>query len=88
MSTGDGLHFSIVIVGRGGPIFIPAKLVAGKSVTSTYKLNSYFFFCVQVEAPFIPKCKGSGDTSNFDDYEEEVLRISSTERCAKEFAEF
>lgn len=45
-------------------------------------------FSLKVEAPFIPKCKGSGDTSNFDDYEEEVLRISSTERCAKEFADF
>jgi len=45
-------------------------------------------FQKKVEAPFIPKCKGSGDTSNFDDYEEEVLRISSTERCAKEFADF
>jgi len=43
---------------------------------------------VQVEAPFLPKCKGPGDPSNFDDYEEEPLRISSTEKCAKEFAEF
>ncbi|XP_050403455.1 cAMP-dependent protein kinase catalytic subunit beta isoform X3 [Patella vulgata] len=42
----------------------------------------------KVEAPFIPKHKGAGDTSNFDDYEEEALRISSTEKCAKEFADF
>ncbi|CAE1178605.1 PKA [Acanthosepion pharaonis] len=42
----------------------------------------------KVEAPFIPKCKGPGDASNFDDYEEEPLRISSTEKCAKEFADF
>jgi len=41
-----------------------------------------------VEAPFVPKCKGPGDSSNFDEYEEEALRITSTEKCPKEFAEF
>ncbi|VDL87645.1 unnamed protein product [Nippostrongylus brasiliensis] len=41
-----------------------------------------------VEAPFLPKCRGPGDASNFDDYEEEPLRISGTEKCSKEFAEF
>ncbi|KAM9115081.1 cAMP-dependent protein kinase catalytic subunit alpha-like [Pangshura tecta] len=42
----------------------------------------------KVEAPFVPKCKGSGDTSNFDDYAEEEIRVSTTEKFAKEFAEF
>lgn len=42
----------------------------------------------KVEAPFLPKCKGPGDSSNFEEYEEEPLRISSTEKCAKEFADF
>ncbi|CAM5169292.1 unnamed protein product [Eretmochelys imbricata] len=41
-----------------------------------------------VEAPFIPKCRGPGDTSNFDDYEEEEIQVSTTEQCAEEFAEF
>ncbi|KAF4528521.1 hypothetical protein B566_EDAN015601 [Ephemera danica] len=45
-------------------------------------------FQKKVEAPFSPRCKGPGDTSNFDEYEEETLRISSTEKCAKEFADF
>ena len=48
----------------------------------------YLFHNFQIEAHFIPKCKGAGDTSNFDDYEEEPLRISSTEKCTKEFSDF
>ena len=48
------------------------------------KLHSLF----QVEAPFLPKCRGPGDSSNFDDYEEEPLRISSQEKCSKEFSDF
>ena len=51
-------------------------------------LKNLIFYVFQVEAHFKPTCKGAGDTSNFDDYEEEPLRISSTEKCAKEFADF
>ena len=43
---------------------------------------------LKVEAPFIPKCKGPGDPSNFDDYEEEALTVADTDKCAKEFADF
>jgi len=42
----------------------------------------------ETDAPFVPKCKGAGDSSNFDEYEEEPLRVASTEKCVKEFAEF
>lgn len=45
-------------------------------------------FALQVEAPLIPKTKGAGDTCNFDEYEEEPLRISVAEKCPKEFADF
>ena len=66
-----------------------------KAGVNDIKLHKWFsstdwiaVFQKKIEAPFIPKCRGPGDTSNFDDYEEEALRISSTEKCAKEFAEF
>lgn len=53
-----------------------------------YSPNKACGSLLQVEAPFIPKCRGPGDTSNFDDYEEEEIRVSVTEKCGKEFAEF
>ena len=43
---------------------------------------------LQVEAPFIPKCRGPGDPSNFEEWEEEPLRISSKETFAAEFVDF
>ncbi|KTG03666.1 hypothetical protein cypCar_00014357 [Cyprinus carpio] len=42
----------------------------------------------QIDAPIIPKCRGPGDTSNFDEYDEEDIRVSVTEKCTKEFLEF
>jgi len=42
----------------------------------------------KLEPPFIPKTKGPGDASNFDEYEEEPLRIATTEKFGKEFEEF
>jgi protein kinase A len=60
-------------------------LITNATETST---NVVYVIILQIEAHFIPKCKGAGDTSNFDDYEEEPLRISSTEKCTKEFSDF
>ena len=45
-------------------------------------------YLVQVDAPFIPKTKSAGDASNFDNYEEEPLKTSATEKFAKEFVDF
>ena len=42
----------------------------------------------QVTAPFVPRVKGAGDTSNFDPYDEEPLNSSPTELFPREFAEF
>ena len=64
-----------------------------------FALNSFIIVCIsqadatalfipQLDAPFIPKCKGAGDTSNFDDYDEEPLRISSSEKYHNEFEDF
>ena len=44
-------------------------------------------FNQKLKAPFIPETKGPADTSHFDTYKEEALKISSTEQCAEEFAD-
>ena len=59
-----------------------------RSLLGLYACDHCEIMLFQVDAPFLPKCKGPGDPSNFDDYEEEPLRISSTEKCTKEFLEF
>ena len=40
------------------------------------------------EAPFIPKCQGPGEASNFCNYEEEPLDICPTDAFAEDFADF
>ncbi|XP_063718473.1 cAMP-dependent protein kinase catalytic subunit beta-like [Symsagittifera roscoffensis] len=42
----------------------------------------------KLEAPFVPKCKGAGDHSNFDKYEETPLRHSINNKYSKEFDDF
>jgi protein kinase A len=42
----------------------------------------------KVPVPFVPKTKNPGDYSNFDDYEEEPLKIASNDKFTKEFADF
>lgn len=41
-----------------------------------------------LEAPFVPDIKSAGDTSNFDEYDEEPLKISKNLKFSKEFVEF
>ena len=43
---------------------------------------------LQEKAPFIPECKGKGDFSNFDDYEEVPLKVAKQDKYAKEYADF
>uniref|UniRef100_A0A8C1SIQ2 cAMP-dependent protein kinase n=1 Tax=Cyprinus carpio TaxID=7962 RepID=A0A8C1SIQ2_CYPCA len=50
--------------------------------------NHKWFATTDWIAIYERKCRGPGDTSNFDDYEEEDIRVSVTEKCAKEFSEF
>jgi len=42
----------------------------------------------KVDPPYVPKSKGPGDASNFDEYDEEPLRTSMNEKMAKEFSDF
>ncbi|XP_017879768.1 cAMP-dependent protein kinase catalytic subunit beta-like [Ceratina calcarata] len=42
----------------------------------------------KIQPSFIPKCASPEDTSNFDHYDEEHLRVDAVDRYAKEFANF
>ncbi|KAK1127405.1 protein kinase A catalytic subunit [Melipona bicolor] len=42
----------------------------------------------KIQPSFIPKCTTEEDTSNFDVYEEEPLKVSTMDRYVKEFANF
>ncbi|ESN96796.1 hypothetical protein HELRODRAFT_67692, partial [Helobdella robusta] len=42
----------------------------------------------RIQATFLPACKDDSDPGNFDDYDEEPLRIAVNEKHALEFAEF
>ena len=50
--------------------------------------NQFALFLFQPDAPFIPKVTGAGDTQNFDEYDEEPIKVSSNLHCAKEFDDF
>lgn len=62
-----------------------ADIKSHRWFNSTDWMDVYFR---RAEAPFIPKCKGPGDSSNFDAYDEEELKISEKEQFTEEFATF
>ncbi len=51
-------------------------------------ITQFVAFPFQPKAPFLPPATGEGDTSNFDEYDEEPLKVSSTVAHAKEFESF
>ena len=89
-NSGTNSTLSFIMFVQGKRVYICLDLIKCSPcfliVDVIFSLHVFSFS--QIEAPFIPKCKGPGDTSNFDDYEEEPLRISSAEKCAKEFSDF
>ncbi|XP_049772023.1 cAMP-dependent protein kinase catalytic subunit 1-like [Schistocerca cancellata] len=42
----------------------------------------------EIKPPYVPSLKSSGDSSNFDQYREEPLKQSGTDRYAREFRDF
>ncbi|VEL35523.1 unnamed protein product [Protopolystoma xenopodis] len=51
-------------------------------------INWVSIYRLEIKAPYIPPSSGPGDASNFDDYDEEPLRIGTVDLCTKEFADF
>ena len=50
--------------------------------------NFYAIYNKLIPAPYVPKVKDKGDLSNFDDYEEEPIKVGSHDKFAKEFADW
>jgi len=42
----------------------------------------------KIPAPFVPTCSSVGDTSNYDEYDEEDLSISTVDKYSAEFKDF
>ena len=95
VEAGKGVEGFCKLFWRYVGVYLYLLAMCGRQLATTVLLGTYQYlynyniiYYLQVEAPFIPKCKGPGDASHFDDYEEEPLRISSSEKCSKEFADF
>lgn len=42
----------------------------------------------RVHAPYKPSCKSPADASNFEVYDEETLKVASTDKFEREFEDF
>lgn len=52
------------------------------------ELNWMDIYNRKVVPSFIPHTKGPGDSSNFDYYDEELIKSASVAKYSKEFADF
>lgn len=68
----NGFPFTIKRLGRFKYISGPKRIVV----------------VLQIVPTFIPKTEGPGDDSNFEEYDEDPLRISLNNKFSKDFLEF